>query len=68
MRTSPVIDKRGSLLIYIQSESPGAGKEANWQPAQKGKFLLMMRLCWPDEKKPSIVDGSWAIPPVTKQG
>ncbi|HEY5796814.1 MAG TPA: DUF1254 domain-containing protein [Bosea sp. (in: a-proteobacteria)] len=68
MRTNPVMEKDGSLVIYIQNESPGAGKEANWLPAPKRKFLLMMRLYWPDEKKPSIVDGSWVIPPVTKAG
>ncbi|HEV7260651.1 MAG TPA: DUF1254 domain-containing protein [Bosea sp. (in: a-proteobacteria)] len=67
MRTNPVLEKDGSLVIYIQNESPGAGKEANWLPAPKGKFLLMMRLYWPDEKKPSIIDGSWVIPPVTRQ-
>jgi hypothetical protein len=68
MRTSPALDKNGGLTIYIQNESPGAGKEANWLPAPKGKFLLMMRLYWPNEKKPSIVDGSWIIPAVTKAG
>jgi hypothetical protein len=27
---------------------------------------LMMRLYWPSEKNPSIIDGSWKIPPVKK--
>jgi hypothetical protein len=44
----------------------GAHKEANWLPAPAGKFILMMRLYWPDETDPSILDGSWTIPPVTK--
>jgi hypothetical protein len=66
MRTNPTLAPDGSLLIYIQNESPGADKEANWLPAPKGKFLLMMRLYWPDEKKPSIIDGSWIVPPVVK--
>lgn len=66
MRTNPTIAPDGSLTIYIQNESPGADKEANWLPAPKGKFTLMMRLYWPDEKPPSIIDGSWKIPPVTK--
>ncbi|CAH1667305.1 conserved exported hypothetical protein [Hyphomicrobiales bacterium] len=68
MRTNPTLDKDGSLTIYIQNESPGADKEANWLPAPKGKFLLMLRLYWPNEKKPSIIDGSWVIPAVTKAG
>ena len=56
----------GSTDIYIQNESPGADKEANWLPAPKDKFILMMRLYWPDDSPPSILDGSWVIPPVRK--
>lgn len=54
----------GSLDIYIQNESPGADKEANWLPAPSGKFILMMRMYWPKERDPSIITGSWRIPPV----
>jgi hypothetical protein len=54
----------GSVDLYIQNESPGADKESNWLPAPKDKFILMMRLYWPDETAPSILDGSWVIPPV----
>jgi hypothetical protein len=56
----------GSVSLLIQNKSPGADKEANWLPAPKGKFYLMMRLYWPDESNPSILDGSWVIPPVKK--
>lgn len=56
----------GSTDIYIQHESPGADKESNWLPAPKGKFILMMRLYWPKEGNPSILDGSWVLPPATK--
>jgi hypothetical protein len=66
VRTNPVLGQDGSLTLYIQNESPGPDKEANWLPAPKGKFLLMLRLYWPKEDKPSIIDGSWVIPPVTK--
>lgn len=58
----------GSLDIYIQNESPGPDKEANWLPAPAGKFILMMRLYWPSEKAPSIIDGSWKVPPVKAVG
>ena len=58
----------GSLDLLIQNESPGADKESNWLPAPKGKFILMMRLYWPDESNPSIIDGSWVLPPVGKVG
>ena len=57
-------NKDGSVDIYIQHESPGKDKESNWLPAPKDKFVLMMRLYWPREKSPSLIDGSWKIPPV----
>jgi uncharacterized protein (TIGR03000 family) len=55
----------GSVTVYIQNESPGADKESNWLPAPKGKFILMMRLYWPKEKDPSILNGTWKPPAVT---
>ncbi|PNG24725.1 hypothetical protein CR492_17135 [Methylocella silvestris] len=58
----------GSVDLYIQNESPGADRESNWLPAPKGKFILMMRLYWPQENNPSILDGSWVLPPVKKVG
>jgi hypothetical protein len=54
----------GSLDLYIQKDSPGAETEDNWLPAPSGAFGLLMRLYWPSEKPPSIVDGSWSPPPV----
>jgi hypothetical protein len=66
VRTNPVYEPDGSLVIYVQNESPGKDKEANWLPAPKGKFHLMLRLYWPDENPPSIIDGSWTIPAVEK--
>jgi hypothetical protein len=54
----------GSLDLYIQNESPGKEKESNWLPAPKDKFILMLRMYFPKEKDPSIIDGSWKIPPV----
>jgi len=54
----------GSVDLYIQNESPGADNESNWLPAPKGKFILMLRLYWPKDTPPSIIDGSWTIPAV----
>jgi hypothetical protein len=54
----------GSLDLYIQNESPGADKESNWLPAPKDEFILMMRLYWPKETPPSLLDGTWQIPKV----
>ncbi|NKK61953.1 DUF1254 domain-containing protein [Rhizobium leguminosarum bv. viciae] len=56
----------GSIDLLIQNEDPGADKHSNWLPAPKGKFILMMRLYWPNESNPSIIDGSWTIPPATR--
>jgi hypothetical protein len=56
----------GSVTLYFQSESPGADKESNWLPAPKGEFIPMMRMYYPAETSPSIIDGSWKIPPVLK--
>jgi hypothetical protein len=56
----------GSLDLYIQHASPGKDKESNWLPAPAGKFILMLRLYWPQETAPSIVDGSWKPPAVHK--
>ncbi len=54
----------GSLDLYLQNENPGPEKEANWLPAPKGRFILMLRLYWPKERSPSIINGTWKIPPV----
>src|SRR5262249_16631430 len=54
----------GSVDLYIQHESPGADKEANWLPAPAGRFVLMMRMYWPRKTSPSILNGTWKIPRV----
>jgi len=53
----------GSLDLYFQNESPGAGKEVNWLPAPKGAFNLTMRLYAP---KSDALTGKWNPPPVVK--
>jgi hypothetical protein len=58
----------GSVDLYIQHESPGKDKESNWLPAPPDKFILMMRLYWPKEAPPSIIDGTWSPPGVKKVG
>ncbi|HMO45748.1 MAG TPA: DUF1254 domain-containing protein [Rubrivivax sp.] len=54
----------GSVDLYIQADSPGADKESNWLPAPRDEFILMLRLYWPKQKPPSLLDGSWKIPQV----
>lgn len=52
-------DAEGGITLYIQNESPGKEKEANWLPAPKGPFFIVMREYWP---KPEALDGSWKTP------
>jgi hypothetical protein len=58
--------KDGSLDIYIQKDSPGNERQSNWLPAPDGDFNLTLRMYWPKNKQPSILDGSWVPPAVTK--
>jgi len=53
----------GSLDLYFQNESPGAGKDANWLPAPKGPYNLTMRIYAPSS---DALTGKWTPPPVTK--
>ena len=66
MRDNPKFNADGSLTLYFQNESPGADKEANWLPAPKGDFLPMIRMYWPKDSSPSILNGSWKPPAVVK--
>ncbi|HKI35111.1 MAG TPA: DUF1254 domain-containing protein [Gemmataceae bacterium] len=54
----------GSIDLYLQKDSPGSEKETNWLPAPEGKFVLMLRLYWPKEKEPSLLNGTWKPPAV----
>jgi hypothetical protein len=65
-RDNPKLNADGSLTLYFQNESPGADKQANWLPAPKGEFVAMMRMYWPKETPPSILNGSWKPPAVKK--
>ena len=58
-------NKDGSLTLYIQKESPGKTKEANWLPAPNDTVYLVMRLYWPKVTPPSILpagEGTWQPP------
>jgi hypothetical protein len=59
----------GSLTIYIQNDSPGPDKQANWLPAPDGPIYIAMRLYWPKTTPPSILppgEGSWQPPGVKR--
>ena len=71
---SPMLPKMkknedGSLTLYIQKDSPGKEKEANWLPAPNDLIYLVMRLYWPKTEAPSILPagaGSWSPPGIVK--
>ena len=57
----------GSLTLYIQKDSPGKDKEANWLPAPNGPIYLVMRLYSPKPEPPSILppgSGTWQPPAI----
>jgi hypothetical protein len=56
-------DADGGITIYIQNESPGREKEANWLPAPQGPFAMYMRLYWPAD---AALDGTWKAPKLEK--
>lgn len=56
----------GSIDLYVQKDSPGPDKESNWLPAPSGGFIPMFRLYWPKETPPSVLDGSWWPPVISK--
>jgi len=52
-------DTDGGLTLRVQNESPGKDMEANWLPAPKGPFSMIMRLYWP---KTEALNGTWKQP------
>ena len=65
-RNKPKPNADGSLTLYFQNESPGADLEANWLPAPKGPFILMLRMYGPKQESPSILNGTWTPPAVKR--
>jgi hypothetical protein len=54
-------DPDGGCTIYIQHESPGQDKEANWLPAPQGRFMVAMRYYWPT---PELLKNQWVSPKI----
>jgi len=58
-------DPDGGYTFFVQSDSPGKDKEANWLPAPKGPFMVVCRIYWPSE---TVLSGKWKQPPMTVVG
>ena len=56
-------DADGGLTLLLQNESPGKELEANWLPAPKGSFSVIMRLYVP---KADALQGKWKPPPLKR--
>ncbi|MEO3759155.1 DUF1254 domain-containing protein [Mycobacterium sp. B14F4] len=63
MLPSLVPDPDGGYTIYVQNVSPGMDREANWLPAPRGPFQMVLRLYWP---KPDALNGTWKPPQAEK--
>ncbi|KAF1719236.1 DUF1254 domain-containing protein [Pseudoxanthomonas wuyuanensis] len=63
MEKALVHDPDGSVTLLIQHEPPGQEKQANWLPAPKGPFFMVLREYWP---KPAALDGTWKAPPAVR--
>lgn len=53
----------GSLIIYIQHESPGGDKESNWLPAPKEGFYVILRVYLPHEE---VLNLEYKLPPIKR--
>ncbi len=61
----------GSVTIYIQKDSPGEDKEANWLPAPNDTAYMVMRLYWPKPETEAVSilpvgKGTWSPPGIVK--
>ena len=65
-RDTFITNPDGSIDLYLQADSPGKDREANWLPAPRNEFKLVLRVYGPSKTPPSILDGSWTPPPVQR--
>ncbi len=57
-------EKDGSIIIYIQTSSPGKDKESNWLPTPNAPFFIVMRMYGPDR---NIIEGKYVSPQLVSQ-
>ncbi|HYB88833.1 MAG TPA: DUF1254 domain-containing protein [Streptosporangiaceae bacterium] len=55
-------DPDGGLTIYLQAETPGKEKEANWLPCPSGgEWFVILRMYLP---RPEVIKAEWECPPI----
>ena len=63
MKMQFLVEDDKSAVFYIQKDSPGEDKEANWLPAPDGPFYMVLRLYGPEDE---ALDGTWTPPALQK--
>jgi hypothetical protein len=53
----------GSLTLYLQKDSPGPDKEANWLPAPADDFWVVFRTYGPSQ---NVINQTWKMPPLER--
>jgi hypothetical protein len=54
----------GSVTLYLQKESPGTGREANWLPSPaSGSFNVVLRMYGPSA---AVQSGRWNMPAIIR--
>ncbi|MFC9931465.1 DUF1254 domain-containing protein [Streptomyces sp. NPDC127190] len=57
-------DPDGGLTIYLQTEPPEEGRQANWLPSAKdGTWFVALRMYRP---RPEVIDATWECPPLVR--
>lgn len=62
-RDSLLYNADGSLDLYMQTDSPGAGLESNWLPIPDEAGRFVMRFYWP---KDEMLNREWHVPALCK--
>lgn len=55
----------GSLDLLLQVDLP-KGRESNWLQVPAGAYSVVLRLHGARERAPSVLDGSWKPPPISR--
>ena len=51
----------GALDVFVSHAPPRQERRANWLPAPRGPFHLVLNIYWP---RPEVLNGAWLPPPV----